>query len=291
VPLGYALVDHVARAAGVRCLAIKGPVLHSYGLRGAKRSRDVDVLIDPANRPALLTRLGNLGWSEQAKLDAPRVLESHSVTIAHPDWPITVDVHERFPGFLDSPTAVFEALWGRRTEVSVASRPIVTTSRTGNLAIAALHYLRDERVRVRDLEELATVARGVLTPQERLDLVALAAETASEDSLRPIGQRLGVTLGAADHRQVASAQAWRTRQALSGSQSVGWLLHLTRQPLRTWPRVLWKAMYASDAYIRAWDNRATTPWLIRRARLRRALSGIAALPRAVWLFLRQRPKA
>src|SRR3954452_14707989 len=124
VPLLHGVVDEVARRHGIRILFIKGPILGQQGLRDAHASIDVDVLVDPRRVGDLRRGLEELGWAIRVPSNAPQVLALHSATYAHPLWPCEIDVHERFPGFLASPQATFDALWPYRTLATVASRAV-----------------------------------------------------------------------------------------------------------------------------------------------------------------------
>src|SRR4051812_48241607 len=124
VPLLHGVVDEVARRHGIRILFIKGPILGQQGLRNAHASIDVDVLVDPRRVGELSHSLQELGWAVRVPNTSAGVLALHSATYAHPLWPCEIDVHERFPGFLASPQATFDALWGYGTVATVARRAV-----------------------------------------------------------------------------------------------------------------------------------------------------------------------
>ena len=73
------------------------------------------------------------------------LLPLHSTTLRNPRWGCELDVHNRFPGFLADPSDVFEALWERRTTVTIAHQDIPCPDPSSHAVIAALHWLRDGR--------------------------------------------------------------------------------------------------------------------------------------------------
>ena len=78
VPLAHALVDRVAVDHDVRVLFIKGPAAAGQGLRPARPSVDVDVLVDPSRRSLLAERA-----------DRPGLGRREPVPLAHRAAPCT----------------------------------------------------------------------------------------------------------------------------------------------------------------------------------------------------------
>ena len=142
VPLCAAWADRFASANGFRALMIKGSVLTDQGLRGNHTSVDVDVLVDPAVYDDYLASLRHAGWDVKIESTVAGAAERHATTVYHQAWPITIDVHRRFPGFLADPRVVFEALWQHRTEATVAHTQVTTLDPVAHAALQALHYLR-----------------------------------------------------------------------------------------------------------------------------------------------------
>ncbi|MGH3331093.1 MAG: nucleotidyltransferase family protein, partial [Nocardioidaceae bacterium] len=120
VPLLHGHVERLARDEGVRVLFIKGPVVAAQGLRVPRTYVDVDVLVDPAAMRPMRDALEQAGWRAPVADTTAHIVPQHSATYAHEVWPCTIDVHDRFPGFLADPQDVFEALWARRTTANVA---------------------------------------------------------------------------------------------------------------------------------------------------------------------------
>ncbi len=281
--MGHALVDHLARRAGIRLVAIKGPALQAMGLRDGHPSNDVDVLVDPERRDEFVALLGSLGWGRRMVSTTASVLEPHSVAIAHDQWPIEIDVHDRFPGLLAAPQVCFEALWRRRTDIALAHQSLRALLPSAAATIAALHYLRSSN-REPELDVLAQLYVSKFGTSETADLEVLAAETASGATLAPFLERVGATppQHSADVEAETSVQDWRTVQAATGLHSVSWVVELRRLPLRAWPRVIKRAVLLTDAEIRVWYPDAAPGWRGRWwGRVKRACVGLAALPKAV----------
>ncbi|MBO9704835.1 MAG: nucleotidyltransferase family protein, partial [Arthrobacter sp.] len=120
-PLAYAMVDRLARTNGIRVLAIKGPVLAAMGLRPRKVSSDADILVEPDRMAELCAVLESKGWRDREVRFSPSILDPHSRTLIHPEWPCDIDVHSYFPGFFGPAEDVFDVLWEGRVSVSMAN--------------------------------------------------------------------------------------------------------------------------------------------------------------------------
>ena len=284
VPLVHALVAHVAQEAGVRVLFIKGPVLQRQYLRsGDHASVDVDVLVSPDRFGDLCRALESAGWRDAQVLETPSIVPSHSATYRHVRWECSVDVHRLFPGFLADPQLVFDALWRSRTTVEIAGRELPTCDRPGSAAVAALHYLRDSRDahRARQLDELVGWVRRGFDAHSLTELSELAAETGAADTLRPFLRRVGAPLPAADPSPAEAWHAWRLRSETPDLTSLAWLLALRRGPVRRWPGLLSKALFLSEAELRAKSPSMASGRLpVLRARVARLRRGLRALPAA-----------
>ena len=286
IDLGYALADHVARSLSIRCLAIKGPVLATQGLRSGHSSVDVDVLVDPRERDRLLTALNHRGWRVPVEPTSAQVLPLHSTTLRHPMWPNELDVHDRFPGFLAPHQDVFEELWRRRTTVMLAHRQIECPDPMSHAAIAALHWLRDgEELAQHRVTALAETVRPRMGDErDREALRELVVRTGSAETLHPFLDRLGLAVPMGPY----DATDWRIRTASTGVMGVGWVLELRRTPLHRWPRRLWHALVLTEAEIRNSQPGAGPGRLgLTAARTRRLGRGLRDLPRALHLVWRE----
>lgn len=289
VPLGAASVLRLASDHGVRALLVKGEALRLQGLRGAYESTDVDVLVDPADFDRYLTVLAALGWVGPPTSTAPSIMERHAVTVLHPAWPISVDVHRYFPGFLADKQEVFDILWQRRESVQIAGVPLPVPDRVAHAAVAALHLLRspDSGKAAEQLPELQRLVDDSFDTEALADLADVAQRTGATQTLRPLLTSVGAPLlgvGAGDPQRLAQ---WRARTGATGSEA--WVLHLLRQPPWRWPREIRHAVVLSDAEIEAFHQHPGES--LPQARRRRLRRGVRSVAVAVPNVLRLRSRA
>lgn len=288
VVLGYAMVDRLARTVGARCLAIKGPVPAAHGLRDPSTSVDVDVLVAPAEAPVLLRHLRGLGWTpEDSELNG-RLLAPHSATLAHPQWPITIDLHHRFPGFLADPATVFEHLWVERSQIAVAEQSIIATGRDGATLIAALHALREPGNHQSEpqLAHLA-LARAADT-DHHASLVELARGTGAIDSAASFLARIGIRVEGEPQNKAALAE-WRVRTEFGHVRGIGWVRRLREAPFPGWPAIVWRALITdNEATLRRHGMRHDGSRRVR-AHVRRIASVVADVPPLLLVLVWDRP--
>ena len=277
----------MAEASGVRCLAIKGPVLEAHDLRLEHTSIDVDVLVEPARMDDLVGHLGELGWTQRIKSTTATIGTFHSRPLAHADWPCEIDVHDRFPGFLSAPEDVFDLLWSRRTLVPLAGRSVPATDLVGSVLVAGLHYLRTPESRRLEMDALVVRARARLHRQDLENLSALSAACGASGTVMPLLVELVelVELGTpappegADQRQ---QQSWDVLTRGAGAHSVAWVWAFRHTPIREWPRLLGRALLLTEPEIRLLYPRLPSgPLGLWRGRVHRLYVGLRALPRAV----------
>jgi hypothetical protein len=284
------LVSRAAEEIGARCLAIKGPVLQHHGLRGPHASIDVDVLADPNRFEDVVARLDELGWAPRIVSTTASIGTFHSRPLANPNWPVEIDVHDRFPGFLAPPTTAFDALWSRRATVEIAGHAVPAPDVVGSVAIAGLHYLRSPERRRAELDDLVARARHTLDDSGLSDLGALAAECGALLTLAPLLAALGVptpevTVDAEQQR------AWEVLTAGAGSHSVAWVWAFRHTPPRRWPGLLRRALLLTEPEIRLlYPDLSPGRLGAWRGRGRRLVVGIRALPRALRIAGRQGPR-
>lgn len=283
VSLATALVDHLARSAEVRALAIKGPAAASQGLRGQWMSVDVDVLVEPSKIGLLSTAMEGRGWSLAGFEDTPGIIPRHSHTFTHPLWACEVDLHHWFPGMLADAGEVFDVLWSRRTTVPIAHRDVLTGDVVVNAAICALNDLRsDASARSPRLGELAKVCRA-WSPEQVLELATLAADIGAGRTLRPFLDDLGAPRVEPTRAEVVPLSDWELLAHAETAEVLPWLVGLAREPWHRKPVFLWRAIWLHDDRFRAWDpsipaDSRLGPTRARWQRLRRALR---ALPTAL----------
>ena len=289
VALGTAWADRFARQHGCRALVVKGPILEAQGLRADHQSIDVDLMVDPSSFERLIGLLAEAGWHPLAASTSAGIMAKHAVTVLHEKWPISIDVHHYFPGFLAEPQTVFDALWERRTTAVVASVEVATLDPASHAALAALHYLRHPSpgVIANLLDPLVERARNALGPDGLRELSGVASRTGSAHTLKVFLEKTGAP-AATDSPALAEAyRTWELRT--NAAPSAGWLVDLGRQPLRRWPAHIWRALFLTEqqiidhylmpAHVKPGDT-------VFRARMRRLGKGLANAPGAVWYLIR-----
>lgn len=280
VALGYAMVMRVADDCGVRALGIKGPVLALQGLREPKLSVDIDVLVDPRTMPLLQAGLERLGWYDGGSYDTPGIVPIHSVNHRHPLWPIEIDLHHWFPGFLADPGEVFDVLWERRDTVPIAHVDVPVTDVIGSAAVAALHYLRDA-YKQEPLERLAARVDDRWTDEQRRALAGVAADTGAAETLRPFLDRIGAPVVAPTRATVVPLSDWEMRSQTATTEVLPWLVGLRREVWWRRPAFVVRALWLGEEHFTGWDpSIAGSKQALRRARWARVRRGWRALPRA-----------
>jgi CDP-glycerol glycerophosphotransferase (TagB/SpsB family) len=286
VPLAHALVSRVAEDLGVRCLFIKGPAAVLQGLRSRRTSVDVDALIDPVGLEKLRARLTELGWVDEHPYSTPTATD-YSRTHRHRAWPCELDLHTSFLGLYADRQAVFEELWERRSTVDVAGRAVACPDPSGHALVLALNSLRDphDRAKASELAELAERMRASLDVEGRADLGRLAGRLGAADTAGPFLEEVGAPNEGLGSTAVPDLAAWRVRTQPSWRMAT-WLADLWRQPKRSVPGYLWRAVVLSEAEMRvAHPELPPGRRALARARYRRLRRGLAAAPSA-WRTVR-----
>jgi hypothetical protein len=284
------LLMGVARDAGIRVLLIKGAATNHHGLRPPKLSNDVDVLVEPAGFDAYVAALGALGWVRKP-LPYPSFWDRpHSETFHHDQWPLELDVHRFFPGFLHDPAVVFDLLWAERSDLSIATQPIPATGFCGSALIAALHRLRDAGDSG-SARELALVAAAVANRggKSLAQIAALARQAGAEVTAGPLLEELGLPTGnpdVADRHQLA---LWWLHDE-SGRPGARWILELRRNPKWRWPAIIWHGLSRADQADIQHRYGTVAPGVRGRLLVRwwRIRDTVPRLPRVI-KWLRQRP--
>ena len=205
----HPLLAEIAEAAGVRVLFCKGLTAQAQDLVPDRTPGDIDLLTHPSESTRLRAALEAHGWAG-TDVAVPGY-SRHSEVMRHPFWPIELDVHFRFPGFLAPPGDVFETLWLGRETVVVAGREVPTLGRAAHLLLLMLNQSRrasPERLRSR-AGEFADDIHLRLSPQELLNFADVARETGAVTPLRPVTEALGLDLDP-------------SREGSEGLSPVGW---------------------------------------------------------------------
>ncbi|MDR6864154.1 nucleotidyltransferase family protein [Phycicoccus sp. 3266] len=293
VLLAHALVARVTERTGARALFVKGPTAVALGVRPARPSSDVDVLVDPASFDATCAAMEAAGWQLRTPLGSLRYAGEfafdHSAHYIHPHWPVDVDVHYSFPGFLADPSAAFDALWERRTDVEVAGRPAPTPDRLGQALVVGLHALRDpEKAQSRqDLAHLGAVLAN-LTPADRDALRGLARDTGASGTGAELLRLAGTSPLPLSPEEEDRLVDWELRRQGHGVGTV-WLVELTEAPWRARAAVLGRALVPPREHFVASTSAAD----LSRAQLaglhlRRWGRGLTGAPHALTVLLRRR---
>jgi hypothetical protein len=284
-----ALVAPTVVMQELRRFTIKGDTFAHHGIRSARTSADVDVLLHPDDANVFIAAMGEIGWRPRMGEFVGFPTAIHSVSLVHDNWPIDLDVHHEFPGFLRDPAVVFEELWARRETMVSAHQPVTITDLAGSVLILALHALRDGSAGTRYAGEL----RGLIeasrewTDAQRDDIAALAAATGCAQALDTVLPQLGVEVrddGAAPE----DVRRWRDRSTGRSSSLGRWLRGVSETPVRQRPAFIWRGIWPSEAYLRAAAYLAPDDTRVVRSRIRRLTRGAKQIARAAARRLRAR---
>lgn len=251
-----------------------------------RASADIDVLVHPDDFDGFVAAMASAGWREAVPYTGAPLARPHSVDLLNDYWPVSVDAHFRFPGFLENDVVVFETLWARRVRVMLAGQAVETCDRASHVAVVGLHLLRrnpdGESPAIDDLVERA---REQLGTSGLVELGRVAEETACTVSLRPVLSRLGVIPETSSKVDPAAVREWL--EGVHAVAGMGWGWRLRQAPLRQWPRVIWRAVLLTNAEIDAHHGGDGTTLGRTRARLRR-LSRLTRLAPGIVRGLRSR---
>jgi hypothetical protein len=285
VELVTAWSQHVARVNNLRVVVIKGDTLYRQGLRAARVSADVDVLVDPASFEEYCAVLVRAGWERRRSSFINARTSVHSRSFTSPGWPCDIDVHQFFPGFLRDPRTVFEVLWRESATLRFAHQPVVVTGRASSVLILGLHSLRDGAAALRNRNDIADLCQAEISDMERNQIAILAHETWSAAAL----EDLFVLLRVAAHPEPAELSSpglreWRGRVASRAEKPYAWYVLYLSTPWRRRPQILWRALWPSRIdIVDAHPEAATKPLLrgkLRLGRYVRAVRGVRLSVRA-----------
>ena len=283
VALGSAWTHQIARTLGIRALLIKGDTLHQHGLRPARVSADVDVLVEPDRFEEYCQAMAAAGWRERPVPLISHQLSSHSRAYVHDSWPCDIDVHRYYPGFLKEAAEVFDVLWSRRGALEFAHTRVESADRPSSILILALHSLRDGRVNARHQEELEHLTSLELTAEERRDLGMLALQTGSAATLAEVLPRFGVEVEP-DRGDLESPalRDWRGRVESKSEGAYAWSVALSSAKWRDRPLIVWNAFWPAARELRL-SHPQIGPGSIAvfGARVARWRRGMRGLPRSL----------
>jgi len=137
VHLCHAVVETLARDAGIDLLHIKGPALLP-GLRPPGRlSTDADVLVRPGQVDRLEAVLAEHGWKRWSGYDSGSAFH-HAANWFHEHWGY-VDVHASWPGPTVPAEQVYDEFAAGGLVQEIAHVPCHVPNRTAQILILVLH--------------------------------------------------------------------------------------------------------------------------------------------------------
>ncbi|MFC6152629.1 nucleotidyltransferase family protein [Nocardioides yefusunii] len=280
IPLAYALVARVAADHGIRALAIKGVVLAHHGLREPRVSADIDVMVHPDDLDAMQAAMESADWRLAGPHENPQILGHHSIDLLNDHWPIGLDLHSFFPGFLAPASEVFEILWQRRIELPQAGHPVQFTDLASSAAIAALHHLRSlwRPENETAFDRLVEKASTRLDASDRADLSRLSEETGCVRPLAPFFDRIGMTVAPSHPAEDTEYERWML--GTTAHPYTAWWYAFKELPWRERPRYIWYALVLSPDEIRAYhgDHASETPlWKLRVQRVTRVCRAVPSV--------------
>lgn len=279
VPLCQAWAVAFLQGAGIRALAIKGPVFVLLQVRRPRQSNDVDVLVDPSDFDRARDLLFAAGWELFIEGLLHDVSAVHSLTLAHPLWACTLDLHHHFPGILREPQSAFDVLWGQRCEVTVAHRSVTTLNRPAAFIVESLNSLRNLGVGVWSAEgaRLVTELPSPFTPEELNSFIECVPRLAAARTLEPVLRSLGVTTRSEVPEDSRLAVQW-DRYARFGTPGSAWTNAVQwRRPIAT-ARALIQHLVLGEQASQRWASAQGIPYRGRISvmllRIRRGLSAL-----------------
>ncbi|MDF2443674.1 MAG: hypothetical protein JWR01_1877 [Subtercola sp.] len=284
VDLASAWVSHRARSLGIRALVIKGPLAGRLGLRAERVSADADLLIEPGRLDELTEHLSGFGWYERPAGRVPRIVEAHSVSMIHDNWPIDLDLHAFWPGFLGEPAAVFDSLWNDRLELTQANVPVAAPGIAAGILILVLHSLRNPHSRfsgrVDTLESLRQAALATLPQSPGEILLARARDLGAVQTAAPFLHLLGAEIPP-DPEPSDELTLWRVKSSTSGNVGA-WMLDFRNSRGAHRLRIAQRALIPTPSDLRAQHPELPPgPHGIVLGWFRRWKTGLSEVPRAV----------
>ncbi|KRA25687.1 hypothetical protein ASD65_15600 [Microbacterium sp. Root61] len=246
VELGHAWVQTLADGRGIRVLFVTGPALERHGLRDARASHDVEVLVEPQRYDELCSVIAAAGWKVRPQ-PSPGRTTLHTQVYRHQDWPCDLDVHSLYPGFLYDPAIVFDELWARHEKMSFAHRPCRVPDRVSGILILALHSLRGSSTNTGHADELEQLVRVPFTDEERAHAGAVALATGCTATLDTVLPRLGIHVDTpATDLSSPALQEWREQTGAGTPRTSSWRLAGREAPMRVKVRAMWASIRPRD---------------------------------------------
>lgn len=282
------VVTALSRDAGIRTLIIKGPTLADQGLRRQRQSSDVDALVDPGQFETLTAILTGRGWADRdEKALAPlggrtSMFTVHSLTLMHPEWPVSIDLHRCYPGFFATPQLLFDELWHQRQFATIGGQPCAIPDRIDHWLLAMLHVTRDRNHRERaELREAA----DAFDQADRIRVQVRAGMLGAVEPLRGELERWGITFAPPTADDLRLLHEW---ERVTSAEAHGDLFHLN-ELLRARGAARFamvrKALFPPETAYRLFHDVRPGRWGYVRALFGRWVAGVRASPRMVRYML------
>ncbi|CAM4281086.1 nucleotidyltransferase domain-containing protein [Paenibacillus tarimensis] len=157
---------------GIRMLVLKGPALakHLYGDISLRTSKDLDVLVAPADVTAAAQQLVQMGYTTDYACHELFHLwkrKTHHISYYHPVHRTMVEVHWQLDPHKGSEPS-FESIWDRRRTMLFSGTPVHTPGDQELLLYLAIHGARHGWFRLRWLADVDRLLRSSLVLHERL---------------------------------------------------------------------------------------------------------------------------
>lgn len=247
VRLAHALVQDVGTRVEARVLHIKGPVAEAQGLRSAKVSSDVDVLVDPARVGEVELGLQRAGWRRREVTSFHALHSAHAVSLLHPEWPCDIDLHVRFPGFALPDPDVFERMWETRASIRIGAVECQVPSLAASALVLALHGLRGEARYDGHASALVDLKHRIEADFDDAfleDLGVEAVRLGCDHTASPFLRDLGVQVADADSA-TPEAREWDARRREGFTLASDLAFELRRVPWWRLPITLFRVAWPS----------------------------------------------
>lgn len=278
IALALGLVSWIATKRAVDAVVVKGAAAELTGLRPPRDFSDVDIVVRPAELEVFRDELAERGWLARPFEDDDNVFPKHSISMYHPQWPIDIDVHYRFPGFEADPDSVVDEILKDPLRVESGNRQLLIPSELGCVVFQALHQLRSpwEPGAQETLDELQRRSADIASAE----ILDFARRTNCLAALRPFLERRGDFAMAKELFPEPSTE-WRVRTLGEDSASIR-IFTLIRAPWPKKPRLAWRAAFPSRTALAARDISLQGPKRkLPGVYVRRFLRFWTALPRTV----------
>ncbi len=177
-----ATISQRLAAANIRHLGIKGPVLAQqiYGDVGARDSKDLDLLVDPAAIGEATAILASMGFTETGTGTGRGDTEAdnkHRTFFGHG---VEVEMHTRLLDVEALLPLSFEAVWARRVTVLLGAVAVPALSIADTFLYLCAHGAQHLWFRLKWLEDIARIVRLPAYPEILPQAIARAQETGAE---------------------------------------------------------------------------------------------------------------